>query len=334
MADVKRYPFVRHLRTAPTTHVVHRRAGRVRHDGVGLAFWYRPLSAVLSEVPVDDRELPLVTRARTSDLQEVAVQAAVSYRFADPRRVADRVDFGVSPDTGVWTGRPLDQVAGLLTELAGVHVMAAVAAMSLREAVTTGAVVVRDAIAQGLQDDARLPAMGIAFLDARVGGVRGDADMEKYLQTPAREKAQTEADRATYERRALAVERERAIAENELHNRIELATREQDLVVQEGANARRRAEEAAAASLVEANAAAERQSLGSMADAGTTRLLGEAQADAETARLATYDGVDRQVLMTLALRELAANLPHIASLTVTPDLLTGVLAGALAPREA
>ncbi len=44
-------------------------------------------------------------------------------------------------------------------------------------------------------------------------------------QTPSRERVQQEADRATHERRALAVQRERAIAENELQNQIELRSR-------------------------------------------------------------------------------------------------------------
>jgi hypothetical protein len=71
--------------------------------------------------------------------------------------------------------------------------------------------------------------------------------VEKALRTPAREKVQQEADRATYERRALAVERERAMCENELQSQIELARREQQLVTQPGANNRRKAEETAAA---------------------------------------------------------------------------------------
>ena len=41
------------------------------HDAAGAAFWFRPLTAVLSEVPVDDRELPLLFHARTSDFQDV-----------------------------------------------------------------------------------------------------------------------------------------------------------------------------------------------------------------------------------------------------------------------
>ena len=326
MATITRYPFVRHLRAAPTAHVLHLDAGHIKHDGAGIAFWFRPLTAVISEVPVDDRELPLVAHARTADFQVVTAQVTVSYRFDDPGLVARRLDFAVDPATGSWTGTPLEQVAHLLGELATGQVIDAVAAQTLVEAVTAGAALGR-AVTAGLQGDQRLAATGITVLGARVGSVRADADLERFLQTPAREAAQGEADKSTFERRALAVERERAIAENELHNRIELAVREQELVTQEGANARTRAEEAAAAALIEANAAAERQHLLAEANAHGTRVVGEAEAAAEAAKIGAYAAVDRAVLTALALRELAANLPAIDHLTVTPDLLTGALAG-------
>ncbi len=333
MAVIKRYPVMRHLSSSPTSYVVHLKRGKVRHEGTGLAFWFRPLSAVISEVPVDDRELPLVARARTADLQDLAVTLTVSFRFVDPKLVAGRIDFAVSPESGRWTGNPLEQVQGLVTELAKGQVMDAVAPMTLRDAITSGAGLLRDAVTTGLQNDQRLAATGIVVLGARIAGVRAEADMERFLQTPAREAAQTEADRSTYERRALAVARERAIAENELANRIELATREQQLVTQEGTNARRRAEEAAAASLVEANASAQRQGLLAQADANTARVVGDAQVSVEAARLGAYEGVDQRILAALALQELAHNLPDINNLTVTPDMLTGALSGLLAPKE-
>lgn len=156
--------------------------------------------------------------------------------------------------------------------------------------------------------------------------MRADADLEKALQTPAREAAQTEADRSTYERRAKAVERERAIAENELANRIELATREKQLVTQEGANARARAEEAAAAGLIDERAKAERRRVFTEASAEATRALGQAESDAESAKLAAFAAVPVEVLQALALREAAAHLPNVGSLTLTPDVLTGALA--------
>ena len=79
MADISRYPFLRHLRaTRPRTSGTS--AARSLHEGVGQSFWYRPLTAVLSEVPVDDRELPLLFHARTPDFPDVTVQATVTYR--------------------------------------------------------------------------------------------------------------------------------------------------------------------------------------------------------------------------------------------------------------
>ncbi|MGV8978361.1 MAG: SPFH domain-containing protein [Cellulomonas sp.] len=334
MATIKRYPLVRHLRTGPTSHVVHLDAGRVRHDGAGLAFWFRPLSAVISEVPVDDRELPLVAHARTSDLQDVSVQVTVSFHFADPALAARRLDFAIDPETGAWTGNPLEHVAQLLSELATGQVIDAVAQMSLFVAVASGAGTLRQVITEGLKADERLASTGITVLGARVRSVRAEADMERFLQTPARELAQSEADKSTFERRALAVERERAIAENELASRIELAVREHDLVTQEGANARTREGEAAAAGLIKTNGAVERQGLLAAANAHSARVLGEAEGAAEAARVAAWVGVDDHVLAALTLRELAEHLPNIASLTITPDLLTGALAGLIGPKEA
>ena len=88
MADVTRRLHLRHLRGAPTSWVSYTAGGRARKQGTGLSFWYRPLTAVLSEVPVDDRELPLLFHARTEDFADVTVQATVTYRFSDPGAAA------------------------------------------------------------------------------------------------------------------------------------------------------------------------------------------------------------------------------------------------------
>jgi hypothetical protein len=100
MADITRTLFLRHLRGSATSYVRHLRGGRIAHAGVGQSFWYRPLDAVLSEVPVDDRELPVLFHARTRDYQDVAVQGTVTFRLAEPEVAATRLDFSVDPLTG------------------------------------------------------------------------------------------------------------------------------------------------------------------------------------------------------------------------------------------
>jgi regulator of protease activity HflC (stomatin/prohibitin superfamily) len=315
MADIHEYPLLRHLRGSPTTYVRHVRRGRVAHEGVAESFWFRPLSAVLSEVPVDDRELPLLFHARTSDYQDVTVQVTVTYRIAEPERAAARIDFSIDPRGGRWRAAPLEQLGSLLVELAEQQALELLARTPLAEALVEAVPRLRARIEAGLTENERLAETGISVVGVRVGAIRPEPDVEKALGTPARELVQQHADRATFERRALAVESERAIAENELHNQIELAKQEKRLVAQRGQNERRRVDDVAAATRVEAAARAE-----------ATRLVGAAEAENEEARLTAYSTLDPPILLGLALEELAANLPEIERLTLAPDVLGEALA--------
>ncbi|MEV6294286.1 SPFH domain-containing protein [Streptomyces sp. NPDC051896] len=350
MADITRRLGLRHLRGAPTAHIRHHRSGTLVHDGPGLSFWFRPLSAALSEVPVDDRELAMTFHARTSDFQDVSVQATVTYRIADPAVAAARLDFSIDPDTGAWRGTPLEQLGTLLTETAQQHALDVLARTPLSAALADGVAAVRERVAAGLGAEPRLPATGIEVVAVRVMALRPEPEVERALRTPAREQIQQEADRATYERRAVAVERERTIAENELASRIELARREEQLVEQHGANARREAEEQAAADAVRARAEAARSVRLAEAEAERSvklaeaeaaravriaraeakgaRELGAARAEAQAAwlRVHTEAGVDgATTLRALTAGRLAENLPHIDSVTVSPDVLTTLL---------
>jgi regulator of protease activity HflC (stomatin/prohibitin superfamily) len=326
MADIARYPFVRHLRGTATVQIHHVRNGKTLHEGTGSSFWFRPLSAVLSEVPLDDRELPLLFHARTADFQDVSVQATLTFRLTDPALAAARIDFSIDPDTGRWRATPLEQVAGLLTETVQQHALDLLAGMPLTNALTGGVAAVRAAVAAGLDGDPRLAETGIAVIGVRVVAIRPEPEVEKALRTPTREQVQQDADRATYERRAVAVERERAISENELQSQIELARREEQLVGQRGVNARREAEEAAAANQVATEAEAQRGERLAEARAAGKRAIGAADAAAEAAKLDAYRDLPESILMGLAVKELAANLPQIQSLVLTPDLLAPVLA--------
>nr|WP_078619365.1 SPFH domain-containing protein [Streptomyces alboflavus] len=325
MADITRRLGLRHLRSAPTAHIRHHRNGKLAHDGPGLSFWFRPLSAALSEVPVDDRELAVAFHARTADFQDVTVQAAVTYRISDPAAAAARLDFSVDPDTGVWRSAPLEQLSTLLTESAQQHALDVLARMPLSAALAEGVAAVRDRVRTGLGAEPRLPATGIEVVAVRVVAIRPEPEVERALRTPARERIQQDADSATFERRAVAVERERAIAENELASRIELARQEEELVARRGTNARREAEEKAAADAVRTEAEAARTVALARAEAEAARTVGEARAAAQRSWLTAHASADPATLHALAAARLAENVPRIESLTLTPDVVTGLL---------
>jgi regulator of protease activity HflC (stomatin/prohibitin superfamily) len=281
---------------------------------------------VLSEIPVDDRELPLLFHARTADFQDATVQATLTFRLTDPALAAARIDFSIDPETGRWRATPLEQVASLLTETVQQYALDLLAGMPLRAALTGGGAAIRAAVAAGLEHDPRLAETGIAVIGGRVVAVRPEPEVEKALRTPTREQVQQDADKATYERRAVAVERERAISENELQSQIELARREEELVGQRGTNTRREAEETAAAGQIATEAEAHRAQRLAEARAHGTRAIGEAEAANAAAKLAAYRDLPEAIMLGLALKELAANLPQINSLVLTPDLLAPVLA--------
>ena len=333
MATITNRPMISHLRTSSNSWVRLVRRGSVSKSGAGQAFWFRPRTSSISELPLDERELPLIFRDRTSDYQEIAVQASITYRFVDPEVAAERIDFTIDNRHGTWIATPLEQVGGLLTELAQQHSASLLAAMQLTEVMVHGIPRLRAAIAEGMRSDDRIEQTGIEIVDVRVVAVRPEPEMEKALQTPVREELQQEADRATFERRAMAVEQERGISENELQNRIELARREEELVTQQGANEHKRITDAAEASRVKAAADSENVEVRGRAKANTLRELGAAEADAERNRVAAYDGVGDSVLIALAAKDFVGNLPDVGTLVVAPDLLMPLMARLISNEE-
>ena len=325
VAEIRRYPFLYHLRAETHAHVVRARGGKVVAQWRGLAFWFRPLTHSVAEVPLDDRELTFLAHGRARDFQEVTVQGAVTWRIVDAARAAERVDFSLDLRTGRWRHRPVEQLEGLLTGLAEQVVQRAVASHPVAELMAASLAATQSHIAEAIMGLTVLAELGVRVEGVRVGDLRPSPEVERALQTPARERIQQSADEATFARRALAVDKERAIAENELANRIELAKREADLIEQRGRNAHREAEELAAARKVEAAGEAERVQLAAEAEASRIRQTLLAKAEGEAARLALYRDLPQSVIVALAAQSFAEKLNKIEHLNVSPELLGPLL---------
>ena len=172
MATITTHPLFRHLQSSSTSYVHRVRNGRSINAGIGLSFWFRPGRSAISELPVDEQELPLLFRDRTADHQEVAVQSSITYRFADPEQAAQRIDFSIDDRAGTWTATPLEQVGGLLIELAQQHAAATIRARPLTEVIAAGPTPLRSAISDGLRADQRLARTGIEVVGNREVGHR------------------------------------------------------------------------------------------------------------------------------------------------------------------
>lgn len=314
MAQIRNFGLVAQLRSDASNHIIRYRRGCVRQSGRGLVFWFRPQTASIAELPMDDREMAVFVKGRSQDFQSVAVQGVLSWRVADPELLASRVDFSLGLFTGDWQSEPIQRIETRLAGLVNQAALQYLAQAPVRPLLDAGPEPLRRQLETVLTAEPALAEIGIAIVAVRLTNLAPTAELERALQTPTFEALQQKADEATFERRALAVEKERAIAENELSNKTELARRETLLIAQQAENARARAAGEAEAMQVATAAEAER-----------IRTVESAKAEAEQARIAIYRDLAPGVLAGLAARELAGKLDRIEHLNVTPDLLASLV---------
>jgi len=321
MAEVTRLGYLNHLRADASRYIIRYKSGQARLSGAGLSFWFQPLNTALVEIPIDNRELPFMFHARSRDYQDVTVQGVINLRIDEPEQLAERIDFSIDTGTGLYTEAPLDKLASLVTELAQQFTSDHLLGQRLPEILEGGLEVIRLRIEDGLRADPGMIELGLGISSVRIVSVKPDSEVEKALQTPAREELQQAADQAMFERRALAVEKERAIQENELQNQIELARREELLIKQRGDNEKTRVIDEAEAKAIETESKAERGKLLAGAEATRISLTEGARTSAEADRMAIYRDYPTDRLVALSLEKLAGNLPAIEHLNLTPDFV-------------
>ncbi len=314
MATIRNFGLFAQLRSEASSHIIRYRSGRAVRSGRGLAFWFMPQRASIAELPMDDREMGLYLNGRSQDFQDIAVQGRISWRIADPERLAGRVDFTIGLSSGQRQGEPLDQIEGRLSGLAHQAAAQYLIEQPVRALLDAGPEPLRQRIETALTGTPALADIGVEIITVRLSSIAPSSELERALQTPTFEALQQKADEAMFERRALAVDKERAIAENELANKTELARREKLLIAEEADNARARAVAVAEAGRVEADA-----------EAARIRTVEAAKAEAEHERIAIYRDLSGQILLGLAARELAGKLDTIEHLNVTPDLLAALV---------
>lgn len=325
MADVTRVIFLRHLRSDTSSHVLHYKGEKLVRSGRGVSFWFLPLSSSVAEIPVDDREVSLIVHGRSSDYQDVAVQGVVTYRVVDPRIVSQRVDFTIDLVTGAHTKQPLEKIALLLAQMSHQHAWTYIATTPVKTILAEGHARIREAVESALREDTSIHDMGIEIVSVRVSSVAPTPELEKALEAPTREHIQQVSDEAAFARRAMAVDKERAIQENALKNQIELAKREEELIGQRGANTRQEATEKAEAERIAAAAAAARAEIEGEAKASSIRMVEGARVDVERARIETFQNLPTSVMMGMAAQELAGKLRSIDHLNIGEGALGPML---------
>src|SRR5262249_31703311 len=159
--------------------------------------------------------------------QAVTVQGHLTYRVADPVRLAALLDYSVNPG-GEPASEDPDKLPQRIAYAAQTAVRAEVQIRPLRMALVEA-----DAIAARVQaslaHSEALAAVGVQLLGFAILAITPVPETAKALEAEARERLLREADDAIYSRRNNAVEQERKIRENELNTEVAVQTKQREI---------------------------------------------------------------------------------------------------------
>ncbi|XXF77280.1 SPFH domain-containing protein [Myxococcaceae bacterium GXIMD 01537] len=312
---------VGYMKAAPTQYVMQFRDGKVRREGAGLSFYYWVPTTTLVVVPLSSADVPFAFSEVARDFQAVTLQGQLTYRVADPRRLAALLDYSVGA-TGKYRSEDPDKLVERLVQVAQVRARTVVQGMDLREVLGQAAQVEAQVLAS-LREAEAVRMLGVEVMGLSLLSVRPTPEMARALEAEAREALQRRADEAIYARRNAAVEQERRIKESEQ------AT---ELSVEAGKRALREAQMAADIAVEEQRAALmerwtqnERQAAETRAYALEKTLAPVRDVDWKTLMATAAGGSDPKLNIALAFREMAENAHKIGELNVSPDLLHSLL---------
>lgn len=328
---------IKYFKAPPTVYVIQYRNGAPVRKGTGLSFlYYRPTTTLVA-VPAASGEAPFIIEQVTSDFQQVTVQGNVTYRVADPDRLAGLLDFTIDPATGSYASEDPEKLPQRIINLVKVIVQREVKARNLR-----GAMNLLEELAEivepQIMENRAMQSLGIEILSVAIMAIRPNPETARALEAEAREEILKEADDALYGRRNASVEQERTVRENELNTEIAVENKQRQIQEAQMAAQRelqQREQEIAAAqrefeieqeekrkALVELTAANAKKEADAKAYGIQAMMDAFAKTDFKTLQALASVGMRPEQLIAAAFQGLAENANKIGELSITPDLLT------------
>ena len=313
---------IRFMKAAPTTYVLHFQKGRVRREGAGLSFFYYAPTSTIVTVPMASADAPFAFQESTADFQSVSIQGQLTYRVADPKKIASLLDCSLGPQ-GQYRSEDYRKLPERLVHTTQTLMQAETQKLTLREALTSG----KDlsaAVLLGLKTSPAVVQLGVEILNLSLLSVRPTPEMAKALEAEAREALQRRSDEAIYARRNNAVEQERRIKESELNT--EIAVEEKQRQIRETRMAAEIALEEQRVALMDQRIQNDRKEADSKAYALEANLKPVRDVDWRILMAISPQGGDAKTLIAMAFQEMAANAQKIGELNVSPDLLRSLVA--------
>ncbi|MEY5009604.1 MAG: hypothetical protein RLZZ253_743 [Verrucomicrobiota bacterium] len=332
---------LRFIKIPPTTHVIQYSGGKVVREGAGISFFYYSPTTSLVAVPVGSTDMPFIFEEQTADYQSVSLQGQITYRIAEPKKLAALMDFTLDPSGRGYASEDPEKLPQRVINLVHVLARAEIEKLPLRQALRASEPLV-SAIRSQLCTSAELAALGLEVLGLSLLAIKPTPETARALEAETREQLLKGADEAIFMRRNAAVEQERAIKENELNTEIAVENKKRQIreTQMDAEKAVQEKEAQLEHAKLETNIGLEeeRKKLVALAAENAkaesdTRAYGIlktmqalSSADASVLQALATTGMKPQQLIAFAFQELAAKAEKIGNLNISPELLSELLA--------
>jgi regulator of protease activity HflC (stomatin/prohibitin superfamily) len=287
----------------PTDYVLKFVSGRVQREGPGLAFFYFKHNTQIVTVPTSGIDANFVFNEVTNNFQTVTLQGQLTYRIQNPKMAASLLNFAVDPIKRNYVSNDPEKLPARISNVVQIETRSEIQKRSLEETLRDSQAIAAEVLRRLRDGSPVLQAMGAELLSVYFLSARPTPEVAKALEADYRETLLRKADEATYARRAAAVDEERKIKEKELSSDKALEEQRSALIDLQGENARKEAENRGKALELEA----------------------QFKAKAAEAEMGAYRNVDPRLLLAYSMKELGQNAGQIGNLTITTDVLAGLL---------
>jgi SPFH domain / Band 7 family len=331
---------LRFIKIPPTTHVIQYSGGKVVREGEGLSFfYYSPITSLVS-VPMGSANMPFIFEELTGDYQTVSLQGQITYRIAEPKKLAALMDFTLAPSGRGYASDEPENLSQRVVNLVHVLARAEIEKLSLKQALRASELLVIT-ILEKLAASAEIAALGLQVLGLSLLAIKPTPETARALEADTREQLLREADEAIYVRRNAAVELERGIKENELNTEIAVENKKRQIretqMDAESSVQEKKAQLQQAQLATRIHLEDERKTLVAL-EAENAKAESDARAYGLATTMQALSGADSVVLQTLmtsgmkpeqliafAFQELAGKAEKIGQLNISPDLLRELL---------
>lgn len=289
---------IKYFKAEPTEFARMKVGGRIKKEGEGISGFYLPFRTTIEMVSTATSDQPFSFQEFSRDNQEVNLQGGFLYRIADPRVATARYNFSIDPLTKDYQSDEGNKVPEHVLQMVRGEARKIIQTTSLENLLVMGESLA-EKVTASIGERNLIQQVGVEFGTLYFSLVRPKPEISKALEADYRESLLQRADKAIYARRALAVEQERTIKENEMRTQIEMEEKRKALVELEGANILQSA---------------------------------DYRAQATKKELLAYEGMAPEMIVAQALLKLGENAAKIGNLTITPEILSGIMNGVRAAK--